>query len=199
MDHRQVFVGRPPHGRRTDGWYCSTGRTIEPVRVDGTVRFPVVARRSYSHCGWICVLDQHRLPCRFHYLDCVPARQVARINEFVRRLPQHISDHVAIAINRGNGWRVARVILNARTVDKAERLFRDFISSPYRHREERVFAAYWVRTCRLQGLSRQDCWQQTAFAAVEHEQKTGNADFWGRVISEVGEIVQEVYRDVEAT
>ena len=83
-------------------------------------------------------------------------------------------------------------------MDEAETLFHDFMSQPHKDREERVFAAYWVRTCKLRGLSGQDCWQQTAFAAVDHERKTGNADFWGRAIPEVGEIFQEVYGDVDA-
>lgn len=107
-------------------------------------------------------------------------------------------DREALAINAGNGWRVARLILRA-TLDEAERLFRDFLSQPHKDREERVFAAYWVRTCMLRGLSRQDCWHQTGLAAVDHEQKTGSVDFWGRVIPEVGEIVQEVYGSDDET
>lgn len=102
-------------------------------------------------------------------------------------------DRKAMAINPGNGWRVARLILRV-TSDEAETLFRDFLSQPHRDRKERVFAAYWVRICSLQGLSMEDCWKKTAFAAVKHEQGTGRVGFWGTTtINEVGETIRQVY------
>ena len=106
-------------------------------------------------------------------------------------------DSEAIEINPGNGWRVARLILQASTLDEVEKLYRDFMSQPHKNREERVFAAYWVRACKLRGVSGQDCWQQTAVAAVAHERKSGNGEFWGRTIPEVGEIFRQVYEDDE--
>ena len=119
--------------------------------------------------------------------------------KWLYRVPQQIADRRAVAANPGNGWRVARLILSTQTPERAEALFRDFMAEPHKDREERVFAAYWVRTCKLRGVSGQDCWQQTAFAAVEHERKTGTADFWGRTIPEVGEIFDQVYGDDDAT
>ena len=96
-------------------------------------------------------------------------------------------------INPGNGWRLSRLILNAKTTDEAEALFRDFMAQPHRDREERVFAAYWLKTCKLRGVTLQDSWQKMAFAAAEHEHKVKDSGFWGRTIPEAGALQREVY------
>lgn len=109
--------------------------------------------------------------------------------------PQN-EDREAVAINPGNGRRVAQLILKARTVEDAERLFHDFMSQPHRYQEKHVFATYWVWRCKLQGFTTEKCWEETASAAVKHERETGKVDFWGTAtINEVGAIVQEVYAD----
>ena len=109
------------------------------------------------------------------------------------RVDHTSGDSDAVKINPGNGWRVARLILKAETANHMETLFNDFMSQPHRDREERVFAAYWVRASKLRCLNGQECWHQTALAAIKHERKTGDADFWKRTIAEVGEIFREVY------
>ena len=113
--------------------------------------------------------------------------------KWLYRVPQQIADRRAVAANPGNGWRVARLILNTQTPEQAEALFHDFMASPHKDQQEQVFATYWVQTCKLRGVTERDCWQEVSFAAVEHERKIGDARFWERTIPEVGKICRRVY------
>ena len=107
-----------------------------------------------------------------------------------------VGDKRAIETHPGNGLGIANLILNAKTTDEAEMLFDNFMPQPHKHREERVFAAYWVQTCKLRGVNEHDCWQEVSIAAVEHGRKTGDSRFWDRTIPEMAEICRRVYGDL---
>ena len=115
-----------------------------------------------------------------------------RLGGLLLRIPSS-ADRTALRENPGNGWRVGRVILQAKTTDEAEALFRDFMAHPDKSREEYAFAAYWLRTCKLRGVNERDCWQEIANAAHQHGLKTGDSYFWDRTIPEVAALHGDVY------
>ena len=66
-------------------------------------------------------------------------------------------DREAVEKNPGNGWRVARLITKASSVEEAEALYRDFASQPHKTNEVEVFAAYYVMRALLEGDD-EDLW-----------------------------------------
>ena len=75
-------------------------------------------------------------------------------------------DSEAVEKNPGNGWRVARLITKASSVEEAEALYRDFASQPHKTDEVEVFAAYYVMRALLEGDDK-DLWRECFIEAEE--------------------------------
>ena len=75
-------------------------------------------------------------------------------------------DREAVKENPGNGWRVARLITKASSVEEAETLYRDFASQPHKTDEVEVIAAYYVMRALLEGDD-EDLWWECLREAEE--------------------------------
>ena len=67
-----------------------------------------------------------------------------------------VDDSEAVRINPANGWRVARLIMKAATVDEVAELFEDFRGLPQRTSDGDVFAARALKMSRLLNKDDQD-------------------------------------------
>ena len=94
-------------------------------------------------------------------------------------------DREAIEKNPGNGWRVARLIMKASSVEEAEALCRDFANQPHKADEVEVFAAYYAMRALLEEDDESLWWQcireaeerghdsDAVFAAVSRLEEAG--------------------------
>ena len=86
--------------------------------------------------------------------------------------PDPDREREAVERNPGNGWRVARLITKASSVEEAEALYRDFMSQPHKADEVEVFAAYYVMRALLEGDSKELWWE----CVREEEQRGYDSD-----------------------
>ena len=115
-----------------------------------------------------------------------------------RKTRLNIADRINVSRHPSNGIAVTRLILNAESVKKVERLYNKFMCLSHKEKEERVFAAYRLKKSRLEGLDFDDCWNMFYYAAQEHEGKTRiiGSGFTTKVIDEAGEIQEYIFPEL---
>ena len=116
------------------------------------------------------------------------------------RQRQALADGLTVAFTNetpGNGTRVARRIVRSKSLQKVEDLYDDFMAQTHRYREERVFAAFWFKTCKLRGLELRGGWNETAQAALAHQRGVGDDKYWERVIPEAARMQEQLYGDAD--
>ena len=142
-------------------------------------------------CELLLYLGDERVEEAQYYFGWISAShpQMNEAEEYATRYsPARVRDQEAVEANPGNGWRVHRLISNAKTVDEVEALYQDFMSQPNKSREALVFASYWMKRSNLDGINLGDCWAQMTAEALKHEREFMNRNFERMVIEEAGKI-----------
>ena len=96
-------------------------------------------------------------------------------------------DKEAVEKNPGNGWRVARLITKASSVQDAEALYRDFSIQPQKADEVEVFAAYYATRAALEEDDESLWWQ----CVREAEERGYDSDAVFAAVSRLEQVFRE--------
>ena len=87
--------------------------------------------------------------------------------------------------------------MRSSSLQQVEIHYDEFMAQTHRHREERVFAAYWFKKCKLEGLELWEAWSKTAQAALAHQRRTGDDKYWEHVMPEAARMQEQLYGDAD--